>query len=231
MIINDHISHIQSLFSKGIASDDVRLEDEHIYHLMKLYRNKLIFDKQNKFYKLSPFNYQTIGCLPLVQEELNDCDCFETGCLVLKSKCEIPKALMYRNDILLKVTTLDGVSISATSITKQNYKKYRKVQLSKFGWFIHNNRLVIVGDIRLKVVSIKGIFEDPRSLQNICPCDDEGNELEGSCFNPLEDEFPIDSDLVPVMYKMIIEDLRLMYSYPEDNENNAKSNEITNDKE
>jgi hypothetical protein len=111
------------MLNKGVPSDDKRLEDEHIYHLMKLYRSRLIFDKQNKFYKLSPFNYQVIPCLPLIQEELNDCDCYETGCVILKSKCDIPKVLSYRNNIMIKVTMLDGSTISATSITKQNYKK------------------------------------------------------------------------------------------------------------
>lgn len=229
MIINEHISHLQSMVNHGNPSDDNRLEDEHVYHLMKMYRSRLIHDKQNKFYKLSPFSYQTIACLPLIQEELNDCDCFETGCLVLKSKCDIPKTLSYRNNTILKITSIDGRTIPVTSITKETYKKYRKTSINKFGWFIHNNKLIVVGDLRLKVVTLTGIFEDPLALKDVCSCDD--GAISAPCFDPLEDDFPIDIELVPIMYKLILEDLGLMYKYPEDNENNSKSNELSQDKE
>ena len=231
MTLNEHISHLQSIANKGLASDDKRLQDEHLYHLLKIYRARLIWEKQNKFYKLSPFNYQTIDCMPLELAELNDCACYKTGCVTLKSKCDLPKILSYRNNMLIKVTLLDGTPVSQTSIAKVNMAKYRKTKLAKYGWFIHDNKLVVVGDKRLKVVTVTAIFEDPTALIDMCQCTISGEETAAPCYDVLDQDFPIDAEMVPMLYKLAIEDLGIFYKFPQDDENNAKSVEISQDKE
>jgi len=230
MTLNEHISHIQSVVNKGIPSDDRRVSDEHIYHLLKVYRSRLIWEKQNKFNKLSAFNYQTIYCLPLELVELNECKCYSTGCVTLKSKCDLPKVLSYRNDLIIKVTLLDGTSVSKTSIAKVNYARFRKTPMP-FGWFIHNGKLVIIGDKRLKVVTVTAVFEDPLALQDMCSCTEEGEETPVMCYNVLDEDFPLDAEMVSSLYKLVLEDMDMFYRYPQDDENNAKSTEISQDKE
>lgn len=231
MNINEHISHIQSVINKGNPSDDRRVSDEHIYHLMNVYRARLIWEKQNKFYKLSPFNYQYIHCIPLEEAELNECECYKTGCVVLKSKYILPNILSYRNNMLIKITLLDGTPVSQSSIAKVKYRKYKKTNKDSFVWFIHDKKLVIIGDNRLKTVAVSAIFEDPSKLAELSECDSEGVNTGFKCFDIMNEEYPIDSEMVSAMYQMILNDLGMLYKYPQDDENNAKSTEITNDKE
>lgn len=230
MLINEYIGHIQSIFNGGVPSDDKKLSDEHIYHLMKIVRSRLIYEKQNKMYKLSDQSFQYIPCIKVEEGHLNDCPCLNDDCTVLMT-CELPKILTWRNNILLHVTTIAGETIPQTSLKKLQYDKYKKVRLSKHSWFIHNNRLVVTGDTRLCVISMKGLFEDPMELENIGICNQHGEDLGVPCFNPLEDEFPLEPELVDVMYKLIAEELKLLYGMPQDNENNAKSVETVQGKE
>jgi hypothetical protein len=230
MTINEHIGHIQILFNSGVPSDDKKLSDEHIYHLMKIVRSRLLYEKQNKMYKLSERSYQYIPCLKLEEGVLNDCPCYNDDCTVLFS-CELPSILNWRNNIFLHVTTIDGETIPQTTLKKSNYSKYKKVQLNKHSWFIHNNRLVVLGDIRLCVVSLRGIFEDPLALEHISLCNTEGEDLNVPCYDPMSDNFPMEPELIDVMYKLIVEELKMLYSLPQDNENNAKSVEAVQGKE
>jgi hypothetical protein len=230
MTLNDHVSHIQSVLNKGLASASKNVQDEQIYHLLKVYRARLIWDKQNKFNKLSPFNYQTIHCLPLELVELNECKCYETGCVTLKSKCELPQILSYKHNLLIKVTLIDGTSVTQTSIKQMN-NNFRKTKLTKFGWFIHDNKLVITGDKRLKVVSVTAVFEDPTALEDFCECTIDGEETDITCYDVLEQDFPMDTEMVSGLYRLVLEDFGMLYKYPDDVENNAKSTEISQDKE
>jgi hypothetical protein len=229
--INDHIAHIQTILNAGVPSDDKKLSDEHIYHLMKTVRGRLIYEKQNKNYKISDFNFSYIGCLPLEETTLHDCHCIPPGCFVLASKEVFPKVVSWRNNLMMHVTTVEGETIPQIDLKKYQYNHLRKTQLSKFGWFIHNGRLIIVGDLRLCVVSVKFVAEDPLEVANINLCDTEGNDLGVPCYDPTEDEFPMDIDMVEIMYKLIFEELKIAYSMPQDNENNAKAVEAVQGKE
>jgi hypothetical protein len=197
---------------------------------MKVVRARLTYEKANKNYKLTDQSFQFIPCLKLDEGYLNECPCVKPDCTISMS-CELPKILNWRNNVLLHVTTLEGNTIPQISLKKMQYQKYKKANFSKYGWFIHNNRLVVVGDIRLCIVSLKGLFEDPLELENINICNTEGQDLGIPCYDPTTDEFPIDSELVEIMYKLVFEDLKLMYGLPNDNENNAKSVEGVQGKE
>jgi len=230
MKLMDYITHVQTVFNSGVPSDDKKLSDEHIYHLLKTARVRLLYEKQNKMYKISDRSFQHIPCLKLEEGYLAECHCLPPGCAVLMS-CELPTAMSWRNNIIMHVTTMQGETIPQISLKKSNYLKYKKVQLNKYGWFIHNNRLVVVGDTRLCLVSVNFIAEDPLELTGINHCNTEGEDLGIPCYDPTTDEFPIDAELVDIMYKLVFEDLKLMYGLPNDNENNAKSVEGVQGKE
>jgi len=58
MTIKEIIQRVQSLYSKGVQSDDVRLEDRHIYNKMITVRSKLISQEAKKRQKINQWNYQ-----------------------------------------------------------------------------------------------------------------------------------------------------------------------------
>ena len=64
-LLSEHIAHIKSVLSRGAESDDSRYSDRQIYFLLRYLRAELFKQKLDKYNYVSPFNYQTIPCIPL----------------------------------------------------------------------------------------------------------------------------------------------------------------------
>lgn len=231
MKINEAISRLRVILKNGIASDDNTLSSRFLYSILKTLRTKRIRQKLDSYFYLSPFYYSTIQCLPLELGKFNDCPCFTNDCYILRSKYEIPKIMSTRNKLAIKaVTNLNGKILSESSPTKEEYKKYTKTKKDELTYFIHNNYLFIKGSTTLKVVAVTAIFENPLDLSTINACDTEGNELDVCVYDPSKQDFPIDEDLFDDVENMALDKLvKVMIKMPEDNENNAKNNQISRD--
>ena len=138
-----------------------------------------------------------------------------------------------RNKLAIKsVTNLNGMIISESTPTKEEYKKYTRTKKDELSYFIHNNYLFIKGSTTLKVISITAIFENPLDLASINACDPNGIQLDVCIYDPTKEDFPIDEDLSDDVENMALEKLvKTMMKMPEDNENNAKNNQAINDVE
>jgi len=87
MKINELIQRIQSLYSKGVQSDDTRLSNRHVYNKIKTVRSKLVSQEAKKKQKISSWNYQPIPCIELIKVDAHDCPCIPpVGCKILRSK-------------------------------------------------------------------------------------------------------------------------------------------------
>lgn len=227
MTLLHHIYAIKNLINKGIASDDSRFSNELIAHLLKTTRSVLIERKADKYYFISPQSYQSL-CVPLeLGTFANCCEGPEVDCYILKSTIPIPKVLNTRWGDYLMVLTLDGRTISKTSISANDLSKYSITNVNpKVGWFIHDEHLYILNNTQLVMVLLNGLYADPKEISdlNCAP-------VPGDCPDLYEEEFPIDSDLVDPLYKMTLEYLVKAYSIPEDNESNAKAVESVNERE
>lgn len=88
----------------------------------------------------------------------------------------------------------------------------------KEGWFMHDNYLYIVNSTVLEKVLLNALFDNPQEVHDLnCP-----NTQSGDCTDFMEEDFPIDSDLVSPMYDLVVERLTRTYTLPKDEENNAK---------
>jgi len=95
MLIKEIIQRIQSLYSKGVQSDDTRLTDRHIYNKMVTVRSKLVSQEAKKKQKINQWSYQTLSCVELIKAQPNECPCIAPpGCEILRSKYPIPKMVM-----------------------------------------------------------------------------------------------------------------------------------------
>jgi len=233
MKINEAISRLRVILKNGIASDDNTLSNRFLYSILKTLRTKRIRQKLDSYLYLSPFYFLTIDCLPLELGKFADCPCFTNDCYILRSKYKLPKIMSTRNKLAIKaVNTLNGDILSESSPTKEEYKKYTRTKKNELSYFIHNNYLFIKGSTTLKVVSITAIFENPLDLASITAVDCNGTPLAITCFNPTTQDFPIDEDLFDDVENMALEKLmKTMIKLPEDNENNAKNNQVSNDME
>lgn len=227
------ISRIQSLYSKGVASDDSRLSDRHIYHTAISIRNKLIVEKRNKKQNINIFNYETIDCVEMTKASISECPCLPvTGCVFLRSKHKIPKILNDLDSLIIsQVTDLNGNNVFAeTTIQEKKYKKGSKYTSKKPDFFIHNEYLFLSVEISKapKVVLITAIFKDPEEVlkfKNICAtekdCDDCG------CNSMYDKEFKLDDDLYDPLIKMCVQELIQIFNQSREDISNDSKDSLT----
>lgn len=215
----EHIYAIKNLLSSGPSSDDFNYSNRLILHYLQIARARLIEQKADKYHFISDQSFQSL-CVPLELANYHDCcEGPDLGCLVLKSKIEIPKFLNTRWGSFIQVTDLEGNNLSQTTIVQNNLSEYSITNTDpKPGWLINNNKLIILNSNLLMMVLLNGLFSDPAAI-SASNCTNAQND----CVDEWETEFPIDSDLIDPMYRVTLEFLgRAIMTYPQDLENNAK---------
>ena len=223
-LLNEHIFHLKEVLSHGAASDDSRLSDRHIYHILKYLRAKKVKEKADKSHQLSPFLYQAVDCFPMELAEPQDCGCIITGCKVLKSTYELPTVITARNRILLNVYTLLGEKIDYLDKSRVKRLHLTRTMKDKRFWYLHNNYLIVVDpDNMLENVSIEGIFQDPMDLMNISSCAANNN----SCYDPYTEDFAMPDEISQEVYAMSYTELyKIMMMLPQDLTSNAADDTV-----
>lgn len=233
MITKEIIQRIQSLYSKGVQSDDSRLTDRHIYNKMLTSRAKLLSQKANKKQKISQWNYQTIPCVELIKAPTYECPCLPpVGCQILKTKIKLPEVISSMNRHLIQsVTSLDGSIIySEVSWTEKKYKSFNKYTGSKPDFFIRNDYLYITHKEGPKLITITGLFENPLEVDKY-PSYCEKCEDCVDCESPLDKEFPLDNSIVDTLIDMCVNELVINFSKTrEDITANSRDNIIEESK-
>lgn len=223
MVIGEIIDRIQSLYSSGVASDDIRLSPQLCYSKMLSVRSKLIVQSVNKKQRISDWDYTYIPCVELIEVPVQMCPCLPTnGCTILRSKHVLPTPLTgLSNDLLRGVNTVD-LSQKIDYITLNAYKAQRgnKYSSRKMNYFILEGFLYISTPNKIKAVSVNGLFEDPilaEQYKGLCDCD-----TCDSCIEYREIEFPIRLDQIDTLIELVVAELVSLYKQiPADNLNNS----------
>lgn len=228
MIIKDIIQRIQSLYSKGVQSDDSRLSDRHIYNKMVTVRSKLISQQHNKKQKINQWNYQVLNCVELIKAEPHECPCIPPmGCEILRTKHKIPKPLTGLNSHLIQsVTNVNGdVIFSEISWESKKYKSSNKYTADKPDYYVRNGYIYITHKTGIKLISITGLFDDPLEAENFpSMCKENCNDC-NDCESFLDKEFAIDNDLIDTLIDICkIELVEQFSQMTEDLSNNASDN-------
>lgn len=217
-----HVYAVRNLLSKGASSDDASFSLRLIAHFLRVARGFLIEQKANKYNFISEQSYQSL-CLDLTKGQFhNCCDGPTSKCVLLKSTTKIPKFLITRWGDLAKVMTLDGKTIAKTSLTASRLSKYSLTNKDpKPGWFIHDGYLYLVHNTNLEKILVNSLFEDPSYVSEVNCATGQNN-----CPGYLEEEFPIDPDLVPALYNLTLNYLTNSLNMPpKDMTNNAKDDQ------
>lgn len=230
MKVEEIIQRVQSLYSKGVQSDDTRLSSRHIYSVLLSVRSMLITQKINKRQFLSRWIYQTLNCVELIKAEPYECPCLPSiGCEILRTKFPLPKPLsgLIQGHIIDSVTSLDGSIIySETTWKAKKYKKGNKYTADKPDYYIKDDYLYITTSRGPKAIAISGIFEDPvevESYPNICGNEDCKECID--CGSALSKDFQIDKDMERSLIQLASEELLELFSRGrEDITNNSKDN-------
>lgn len=230
MLIEEIIQRVQSLYSKGVQSDDSRLSARHIYNKLLTVRSRLISQEAKKKQKISQWNYQTISCIELIEVPAHECPCIPPiGCDMLRSKHKLPKPLSGLSGTLIQsVTTIDRLKkineISVNAIRSMAGNKYSKKDIS---YFIEDEYLYISTPSKLQVIRVVGLFEDPikvKKFEGFCStCTDCDN-----CVDYQKEEFPIDNDMIDILIELTVQELVILFSQSVQDTNNNSTDDIAN---
>lgn len=218
-----HVYYIQNILNRGMISDDTLLSNRLIAHTLKQVRARLLKMKLDKKDYMSDYNYQKI-CIPLDLFPFHNCECIEDldECLLLRSVNTLPEPIVAKWGTTLQILTLGGKKIPMSTITSNSYADYSLSSKDKISFFPEENHIFIQNNKKLKMVLGKAIFVDPdiviQFMNNVCDSD-------SSCKKYYSEEFPIDPELVEVMYEMTIKDLASTYGFVKDDKNDSRAPE------
>lgn len=229
MKLEEIIQRIQSLYSKGVNSDDTRLTSRHIYNKMLTVRSKLISQEAKKKQKINQWNYQTIPCIEFIKAPIHECPCLPPiGCEILRSKYPLPKPLTnFDSHLIQSVTTLDGnIIFSEISWIEKKYKSANKFTAKKPDYYIRSNYLYVTVSTKIRVITLTGLFDDPLAVEKFASyCEDVECEDCNNCESPMDKEFPMDNDMIDTLVDMSLNELIVLFSQNiEDLTNNTQDN-------
>ena len=223
--IGNIIQRVQSLYSKGVESDDSRLMRRHIYDKMLSVRSLLIFNKVNKKQFLSKFMYTYLPCVQLKLVEGNDCPCIPApGCRILRTVHKLPRPINSKTGYILdSVMSINGAIIFHEVTHKSKlWREHDKYTSAKPDFFIKDDYLYITSTRKLKAISILGLFVDPIEAENFPSfCNKEVDNICPS--NPMDIEFPIDEEMVDALIEVVLSELTAGFRLGnEDYRNNSR---------
>ena len=183
----------------GFESDETPFSDYAVYHDLVLSRSVIIKDRDRPGY-FTENMFQTLPCIMFEEVDSNECGIIPpSGCIILKSTCEIPN--------VIKVKTVSkqlGQHIDFVRWDRVNTKKESRIDAIKNQSYasIRNingkQYLYILNDTYLKNAVLEAIFEDPIVAAQFC------GDKEALC-NPMELNFHTDYKLIDPIVKLSIE--------------------------
>lgn len=186
-------------FYEGIPSDDVRIRPRKIYSALLDARARVLADALPS---VSEHNYYTLTCVPLEETTAHECGCIPVaGCNYYKTKCTLPESVTKDEMLISDVTTLDGnIRFSQVKWNQIKYSQFDTYTSSDPKYFIRNGKLFLVNvPHALKVISVRGLFEDISKISEDCYLCDQDDE----CIPALDREFPIDRKYLPRLYQIV----------------------------
>lgn len=202
MTIRDIISGFRVLINKGPMSDDSVFTNQYIYHLMKIMRSVLLYERL----KDPLFNYryslQTLDCIELIEADKNECtEKIPSGCKWLKSKKILPTTI---NDIITRVYNDRGdVYTRVFSESSKTVKRYSYGTENNFKYIIKNNYLYVPDLESPKWVKIEGLFYEEDKVKESCGC---------NCYT-MDSEFSLEDRLINKMYDLMYDKIIKIFPY------------------
>lgn len=210
--IGEAIQRVQSLYSRGVQSDDTRLSSRHIYSKLISARAMILYQQMSKKNKINDWNYQTLKNVQLVTINI------EGVLKVAKTVLPLPKPI--RSNINHSIEYVIGsdtpVRFDETNKKELLYIKGNRYTSRNAKYIIENNHMYLYCKRIPNSIEIKMLCEDP---------------YEGYLFSnpdidtPFNLQFPVDEDLIDVIIELAYKELvELFKTQKEDTKTDAKDN-------
>ncbi len=220
MITLSHLIYdIIGIASSGSYPNEMKISNEQCKFWVEEVRAQLIGQALNKRDDIHDSWIQYIGCLELEPVEDTSCCLADSDCHILKSIKRIPSTIdTWKDNMIISVTTTEGVSIPKSNPIRQKYQKYNKYASNRRSWYLKDNYLYIINDTMLTYASLSGIFETPSELSNFVECSGE------SCFSETETPYPVSLAIASQITDIVVKTkAQPFFLFPSDESNNANS--------
>jgi len=229
MTIREIIQRVQSLYSKGLHSDDTRLSRRHIYNKLITVRQRVISQEVKKRQKISQWNYQPIKCIEMVEIPLVDCPCVPPiGCFILRSKYQIPSVMVDMDKhIIQSVTSLDSsITYDPNDWHTIKYNSGNKFTSKKVNYFIRDKYLYLNTTKKPEIITMTALFEDPIAVYNYPSCCDT---IKAQCKTIIDEEFPADGSLIDSIIELSVLELLDWFTKSREDLTNTSTDSIGNE--
>lgn len=225
MFIKEVIERIQSLYSKGVSSDESRLSDRHVYNKVLSVRMQLLSQQLKKKQRISDWNYTILPCVELIKVPNHECPCLgNLGCDVYRTKFPIPRVLTDSNRHYIEFVMSVENGMRIEEVTRQGvlYLKGNKYTGTKPKFLFENGYLYFPMPKSPGIVKIKLLAEDPleaRKFPSLC-----ADCVECEDCTPYPDyPFDIDGDLIEPLIDICVQEIIGIFERrTEDTKNNSR---------
>lgn len=209
MTISELISQVRN--GLKTLNADSRMTDKFIWSIINKHARWLIKREGNKVGALYSMDYlfQTLKCV-LVEEvpTIDDACGVKNRCTVFRTKIKLPKLYEGSDGAIIKsVFTIDG-SQEFSQISVQEYMRKLEnphtVKYDKAKYFFFNNGYLYFPKSSIRMVMIKGYFEDEINGKSLCEC---GDCIEETCSSKLEEQFRVPDYLMGELMNQVLNEL------------------------
>lgn len=198
---------IHLLSEKGPIAQENTWSQEHLYRILLRFRARILSEKiRQRGYSLSQYNYQTLPCV-----KIDTLDAAEDEFLPFSTSTVQRTLYPIPTPILIKSITSVAGNINYDFIEWERFEDIKnsrfKAERKRAYYSIKNtgegSHIYLYNDENKEVLSITAIFEDPLLVYNFPDCNNNKKE----CFTPLDQEFILDPDLLPIVYELAVKSL------------------------
>ncbi len=221
--IGQHISNVRGLI-KHYGRTDENYTDQFLYNLLNGEKNAVLEDTLMKQNHASEWYWKQY-CIRLIKTKAHNCDCVPTyldKCLVVRSEYKLPQPIAARNKSYVSFITIGGEQINLYSQEEWlRIVDLDEIKTKQLAGTIINGYLYIWNNTQLKAILVRGLWQDVTDWQSIPSCTEDGEDTTNACFNPLTQDFDLDSDKQNFVYTQILRILNIPMSIQQDLTNDS----------
>lgn len=226
--IGDAIQRVQSVYSKGIQSDDTRLSSRHIYSRLIDTRAKLISQSANKNQEISQQCNQTLPCIEMIDTNYSECSQIPNLGYILKSKYPIPYIISSISKPLVQGNAVYSLDFQ----TKFDIWNWQDAKYLKGNKYTSQNAVAFLRDTsdgihiflttktKPAAVTITCVFEDPIQPELFPSYCNSINDLVNPCTPFQNYDFATDRDILEAIITTVTSELIPQFDKQLEDKNN-----------
>lgn len=177
---------------KMYSDDSVNISDEHFYIAFIASYSTLLSRKIN-LHQIVPSYISQSYCIPMIEDTIHGCDCYDIGCKVMKSSIKLPKTINGRLS-RMRIKNFSGTEIFLIDINELKSVKQDRIKQNQKLASIYNGYIVI-HNADYDAIIVEDIFADPTEFEK-CTAD---------CTSMLDTIYPGDPEIISAAIDITIQ--------------------------